>query len=98
MYALLPFYRRLTVTTAYEYLERRFGLNVRLVASALFIFKRLFWMALIVLVPSMVFSTISGIRVEYCILVVGLSNTLYTALGGLRAIIWADVITFLVLV
>lgn len=97
MYGLLPAYRRLNVRTAYEYLEIRFGLNVRLLASALFILKRLFWMALVVLAPAMLLNTITGIPVETCVLLVGLFTTLYTSLGGLSAMIWADVITFVVL-
>ncbi len=97
MYGLLPFYRGLNVTSAYEYLERRFGLNVRLLASALFIGKRLVWLSMVVLVPSMVLSTISGISVEYCILFVGLATTIYTGLGGMSAMIWADVMQFVAL-
>ncbi|HSW45503.1 MAG TPA: sodium/solute symporter [Phycisphaerae bacterium] len=93
---LLPFYNRLQVTTAYEYLEKRFGLNVRLLASALFILKRLFWMSLVTLTPSLALSTMTGLRVEYCILVIGLVATLYTTMGGLSAVIWTDAVQFVV--
>lgn len=97
IYGFLPYFRRLSVRTAYEYLETRFGLNVRLLASALFILKRLFWMALVVLAPSMLLSTLTGIPVELCVLLVGIFTTIYTSLGGLSAMIWADVVTFGVL-
>jgi SSS family solute:Na+ symporter len=97
IYALLPFYRRLHVTTAYEYLEHRFGLNVRLLASALFISKRLIWMALVALAPSLALSTVTGIRVEYCIAIIGVVATLYTGLGGMSAVIWTDMVQFIVL-
>lgn len=97
IYVLLPFYRRLNVTTAYEYLELRFGLNVRLLASALFIGKRLFWMALVALAPSLALSTIIGLPVGWCILIIGSTATLYTGLGGMRAVIWTDAIQFVVL-
>jgi len=94
---LLPFYRRLNVTTAYEYLEKRFALNVRLVASALFIAKRLFWMALVALAPSLVLHTFINLPVEYCILIIGVIATVYTGLGGMTAVIWTDVLQFVVL-
>ena len=97
-YCLLPFYRRLQVTTAYEYIERRFGLNVRLLASALFLLKRLFWMALVALAPSLALSSMTGLRVEYCILIIGLIATLYTTLGGITAVIWNDAIQFVLFV
>jgi SSS family transporter len=98
MYLLLPFYCKLDVTTAYEYLERRFGLNVRLLASSLFILKRLFWMSLVALAPSLVLSTMTDIPVEYCILIIGISTTIYTGLGGLAAVIWTDVLQLSILV
>ena len=97
-YVFLPFYRRLNVTTAYEYLEKRFGLNIRLFASILFLGKRLLWMALVALAPSLVLSTFTGIRVEYCILTIGLVATIYTSMGGISAVIWTDAVQFIVLV
>ena len=97
IYVLLPFYRRLDVTTAYEYLEQRFGLNVRLLASALFISKRLFWMALVALAPSLALSTVTGVPVVWCILIIGAIATVYTGLGGMHAVIWTDAIQFVVL-
>ena len=98
IYVLLPFYRRLNVVTAYQYLEKRFDVNVRLLASALFIIKRLTWMALVALAPSLVLSTVTNLRVEYCILIIGLVATVYTGLGGMAAVIWTDVVQFIVLI
>ncbi|MFA5865450.1 MAG: sodium/solute symporter [Phycisphaerae bacterium] len=95
-YVLLPFYSKLDVTTAYEYLEKRFSLNVRLVASALFILRRLFWMALVALAPSLALSAMTGIKVEYCILIIGVIATIYASLGGTSAVIWTDVIQFVI--
>ena len=97
-YAILPFYRKLDITTAYEYLERRFSLGVRCVGSGLFILQRLFWMALVCLAPSLVLSLVLGIKVEYCILVIGIVATAYTALGGMSAVIWTDIAQFFVLI
>ena len=92
---LLPFYRKLEVTTAYEYLEKRFSLNVRLFASALFIGTRLLWMALVALAPALALSTVTDLRVEYSIIIIGLATTAYTGLGGMSAVIWTDVIQFI---
>ena len=96
-YIILPFYRKLDITTAYEYLERRFSLQVRCLGSALFILQRLFWMALVCLAPSLVLSMVLEIKVEYCILLIGLTATAYTALGGMSAVIWTDVVQFFIL-
>jgi SSS family transporter len=94
----LPFYRRLNYYTAYEYLEKRFDVRVRALAALIFIVWRLGWMATAIYVPSLAISTATGDRIPLTLLVVGLGVlvTLYTALGGIEAVIWNDVAQFCV--
>jgi len=94
----LPFYYNLNIYTAYEYLERRFSLPMRLTASAFFMFWRLSWMALVLYAPSLALSEFLGLDWRISILVTGLGSTLYTVLGGITAVIWTDVMQFFVLV
>jgi SSS family solute:Na+ symporter len=93
----LPFYCRLNVTTAYEYLERRFNLSVRLFGSASFISFQLLRMAVVVYLPALALAAITGINVYVCILLMGVLATVYTFLGGMEAVIWTDVIQAVVL-
>jgi SSS family transporter len=93
----LPFFRRLDLTSAYEYLERRFNVAVRLFGSASFIAFQLLRMAIVIFLPSLALSTITGIDVYTCILVMGVLSTLYTVLGGMEAVIWTDVLQTVVL-
>src|SRR5499427_2184761 len=94
----LPFYRRLNYFTAYEYLEARFDVRVRALAAVIFIVWRLGWMATAIYVPSLAISTATGDRIPVGLLVAGLGVivTLYTALGGIEAVIWNDVAQFCV--
>jgi len=94
----LPFYRRLNYFTAYEYLEARFDVRVRGLAAMIFIVWRLGWMATAIYVPSLAISTATGDRIPVTLLVLGLGVivTLYTALGGIEAVIWNDVAQFCV--
>jgi len=94
----LPFYRRLNYFTAYEYLEARFDVRVRALAAVIFIVWRLGWMATAIYVPSLAISTATGDRIPVWLLVAGLGVivTLYTALGGIEAVIWNDVAQFCV--
>ena len=94
----LPFYRRLNYFTAYEYLEARFDVRVRALAAVIFIVWRLGWMATAIYVPSLAISTATGDRipVTYLVLGLGVVVTLYTALGGIEAVIWNDVAQFCV--
>ncbi len=93
----LPFFRRLNVTTAYEYLEKRFNLAVRLFGSVSFILYQLGRMGIVVLLPALALSAVSGIGVTASILIMGVLATFYTVLGGIEAVIWTDVLQVFVL-
>ena len=88
IYAFLPFFRRLNVTTAYEYLELRFNLPVRLVSSITFILFQIGRVSVILLLPSIALSVATGINIFLSITVLGIISTVYTVLGGIEAVIW----------
>ena len=93
-----PFYRRLQVTTSYEYLERRYDPRARFVVSGLFLAARLGWLGTVIYAPALALSVVTGVDLTLAILLMGLLATAYTALGGLSAVLWTDVIQFIVLV
>ncbi len=93
-----PFYHRLRLGTAYEYLEVRFDLRVRILASFLFLLLRGFYMGIVIYAPSLVLSVAAGLPLVPSILAMGLFTTIYTALGGMRAVVWTDMMQFAVLV
>ena len=94
VYVFMPFYHKLKVYTAYEYLERRFNDKVRALASIIFILWRVTWMAAVIYVPSYVLSTVTNgaIPLVPSILVLGFIATLNTTLGGIKAVMWGDVV------
>ena len=93
----IPFYRRLNVTTAYEYLEKRFNVIVRLFGSASFILFQVGRIAIVLYLPAIALSLVSGIDIYLCIITMGLLSLLYTLIGGIEAVIWTDVIQVFVL-
>ena len=108
----IPFFMRLGVTSIYEYLEHRFGLIARWLGMGLFVFiLRLFWMATIVLTASRAVAQITHDSLGQVLpwepsldqwtlvvlLSVGIFATIYTMLGGIKAVIWTDVVQFVVL-
>jgi SSS family transporter len=97
VYLILPFFRRLNVTTAYEYLERRFNLAARLIGSVMFMALHLGRIGIVLFLPSIALSVVTGIDVTTCILVMGLLSITYTVLGGIEAVIWTDVLQVAVL-
>ena len=93
----LPFFRRLNITTAYEYLELRFNIQVRLLGSFTFILLQLARMGVVVYLPAIAISSVTGMDIFLCIALMGFFSTIYTVMGGMEAVIWTDVIQVLVL-
>lgn len=93
----LPFFRRLNVTTAYEYLEKRFNYTTRFLASSLFIVFMLARMALVLFLPSLALTTVTGIDIYTCIILMGVITIMYCTMGGVEAVVWGDVIQGFVL-
>lgn len=98
IYAFVPFYRRLNVTSAYEYLEKRFNSFIRLfIASLYLLFQLVGRLGAIIFLPAIALSAVTGMNVILCILIIGGLSTAYTILGGMHAVIWTDVIQTIVL-
>ena len=94
----LPFFRRLNVTTAYAYLQCRFNYALRCMASLLFMAFMVARMALILFLPALALSAVADIDISLCILLMAVITIIYCTLGGIEAVIWADVIQGIILV
>ena len=101
----VPFFMRLRLTSAYEYLELRFNYAVRLIAALLFILLRVGWMSMVVYVASMAIDRMKGDDLTWLpgpdlywwITAVGLFAAVYTSIGGIQAMIWTDVLQFILM-
>jgi SSS family solute:Na+ symporter len=105
---LVPFFMRLRMTSAYEYLERRFDYRARLLGGLLFLLLRLGWISVVVYTASLALvemtrSPLEALLAEtsltagreplyFVIVAVGLASTVYACAGGMRAVIWTDVL------
>ena len=86
----LPFFRNGGWTSAYEYLEKRFNLACRLFASAAFILFMISLTAIVAYLPAVALAAVAGLDVNLSIVVVMVVAIIYTALGGMEALAWAD--------
>ena len=93
----LPFFRRLNLITAYQYLEKRFNVAVRMFGAIAFSLMQLGRMGIVLFLPAIALSTVTGLNIYICILIMGLFCTIYTTLGGIEAVIWTDVFQVVVL-
>jgi SSS family transporter len=95
---VVPVFRRLNLVSVFNYLEERFHPAIRLLSSALWITMQIAGrMGIVLYLPAMAIGTITDTNIVLCIVVVGLFTIVYTALGGMRAVVWTDVFQVLVL-
>ena len=98
IHVFVPFYRRLQVTSAYEYLETRFNVFIRKFVAFLYLLSQLLGrLGALIFLPAIALSAVTGINPLVSIIVIGGLATLYTVLGGMKAVIWIDVIQAMVL-
>ena len=96
-YIVVPFYRAVVKVSAYEYLEQRFGYVARAYAALVYILKQLFRMGFILFLAAKAITAMTGWNIETIVIVGGLVTIVYTTLGGIRAVIWTDVLQSVVL-
>ncbi|XP_023808991.1 sodium-dependent multivitamin transporter [Oryzias latipes] len=90
-HVFIPVFYRLRLSSAYEYLELRFNKTVRVCGTVTFIFQMVVYMGVVLYAPALALNAVTGFDLWGAVLAMGLVCTLYTALGGLKAVIWTDV-------
>ncbi|XP_072389015.1 putative sodium-dependent multivitamin transporter [Diabrotica undecimpunctata] len=90
-YYYLPVFFKLQATSAYEYLERRFGKTARLAASLSYTLQMTLYMGVVLYAPALVLEALTGISKLSAILSVGIVCTFYSTIGGMKAVLVTDV-------
>jgi len=88
---LVPFFYRARVYTAYEYLEKRFDIKTRTLASLLFLLSRGLSCGVIIAAPAVILSIVLGWNLTLTIMAIGIPTAIYTMIGGVQAVTWTDV-------
>ncbi|WOO42384.1 sodium:solute symporter family transporter [Rubellicoccus peritrichatus] len=92
-YITFPILRRLNITSTYEYIEQRFGVGLRLLGSFNSIVVQLMGrIGIVVMLPALAISTMTGIEPWISVLTMGLLTTIYSTAGGFEAVVWTDVV------
>lgn len=88
----VPFFRKLHVTTAYEYLEERFDPIIRTLNSLLFVVYHLGRIAVVIYLPVLAIASVTTINPILVALAIGIICIIFTMLGGIEGVIWSDTI------
>jgi len=94
----LPFFRKLNLTSAYEYLEVRFNLACRLFASGAFILFMIARTAVVAYLPAVAIAAVTGMDVNLAIGLVTLITIVYCTIGGVEAVVWSDFVQSVILI
>jgi SSS family transporter len=89
---LLPRYYAGSLTTAYQLLERRFGLGARRFTSAIFMVTRLLADSVRLFATAIPLALITGWPYPLSIAVIGVLTVVYTYFGGIKAVVWVDAV------
>lgn len=95
---VVPLLRRLDLMSVFSYLETRFHPAIRMLASALAIVMQIgSRMSVVLFLPALAIATITGLDVTWSVCIMGGITILYTALGGMKAVIWTDFVQVFVM-
>ncbi|CAF0771742.1 unnamed protein product [Adineta ricciae] len=87
----IPLFRQVGNLSIYAYLEHRFSLTIRIVVTLTYIFVTIFYIAIVLYGPSLALSQVTGLHIWLAVGSCGLICTIYTSIGGMKAVIWTDV-------
>ncbi|KAL9927894.1 sodium-coupled monocarboxylate transporter 2-like isoform 1-T3 [Glossina fuscipes fuscipes] len=93
----LPVFSVLRVNSSYEYLEMRFSPAIRSLASIMFVMDEMFFLPIVLYVPSIAFNQVTGINVHVISTVICIICVIYTILGGIKAVVHTDAWQILVM-
>jgi len=88
---LIPLFRTKIHLSAYEYLEKRFGLAARFYGNIIFLLTNYFKMSLVLYLLCLAIAGVTGWNLYLLILAVGIATTIYTFFGGIEGVVWTDV-------
>lgn len=96
-YTVLPVLYDANVTTIYEYINVRLGTKSRILNVVIWLCQSLIFMGGFVYTPALVLSEITGLSFKAWVPIIVIFAIIYTAVGGIKAVIWTDAIQALVL-
>ncbi|GFR33991.1 putative sodium-dependent multivitamin transporter [Trichonephila clavata] len=96
-FIFLPVFYKIQGVSVFEYLEKRFGRGVRLLACSVFILQMMLYMAIILYAPALALNVMTGLSKWSSVYLIGFVCTFYSTLGGMRAVLWTDLFQSLIM-
>uniref|UniRef100_A0A674NY28 Solute carrier family 5 member 5 n=1 Tax=Takifugu rubripes TaxID=31033 RepID=A0A674NY28_TAKRU len=87
----LPVFFRLGITSSNQYLKMRFGRGMQLLGSIQFLVVTMLYTGIVIYAPALILNQASGLNIWVSLCSTGIICTIYTTMGGMKAVIWTDV-------
>ncbi|XP_078258042.1 sodium-coupled monocarboxylate transporter 1-like [Rhinoraja longicauda] len=87
----IPLFYRLNIISTYEYIGRRFGSAVKYQVVICFLMYMCIYLGIVTYTPALALSEVAGVNLWISMITTGFVCTLYTTLGGIKAVVWTDV-------
>lgn len=97
MVFLLPFFRKLQLVSVYEYLEMRYDASVRYLISGVFLVSRGMAAGVIIYATAIVLAVCLEVPLWVTILIIGIITLIYDTIGGMKAVVYSDVVQMTIL-
>lgn len=94
---IIPFFRHAVGVSVYEYFGKRFGYGARVYSSIAFAAGHFAKMGFVFYLLALTVNSMTGWKTDNVIIIVGIITVAYTLIGGIEAVIWADVLQGFVL-
>jgi len=91
---LVPLYYKQEIYSPYDYMGARLGEGVRRLVTGLFSIGAILGQSVRVLVTAIILQTVTGFSATACIIIIGVFAVIWTLMGGMRTVIWTDVVQF----
>ncbi|XP_042273835.1 sodium/iodide cotransporter [Thunnus maccoyii] len=96
-YLFMPVFFQLGITSTNQYLKMRFGRGMQLLGSVQFLVATLLYTGIVIYAPALILNQATGLNMWVSLFSTGIICTLYTTLGGMKAVIWTDVFQIIVM-
>ena len=97
LWRLLPTLHQSGVVSVYDFLERRFERSTRLLISFVFQLSRSFATAIMIYAISLILQGTMGLEQWHSIVVIGVITLIYSAMGGMKAVVFGDAIQMIII-
>ncbi|MEM9237103.1 MAG: sodium/solute symporter [Verrucomicrobiota bacterium] len=93
---LVPLYYEEEIYSPYDYMGRKLGRGAKKIATVLFTLGSILGQSVRVLVAAIPLKVVTGMPIEWSILIIGVFAIGWTLMGGMRTVIWTDVMQFVI--